>query len=177
MMKLNQKQLGLMKKPMIVSFVVFIVALYTVLAVYGTVNPLTGGRVGGIMVNTDDTVDQNTKTGVLQYRELSYPFQTHRGVYTDENGVEKTIFNITIDYNQNSKFSDDGMYNPGNVVDIGDSNWKIYYSDLNKTFFIVALDLPFTLPLGFGNQIDWIFWYILCTVTLSFIHRKLLGVE
>jgi len=177
MMKLSRKQFGLNFKPMMVSLVIFFLALYTVLGAYGTIMPFFGTYVGGITVNTNDVVNQDTKTGVLQYKDLSYPFQTHEEVYTDENGAERTRFNITIYYSQNNDFSDDEMYNPGDVVEIGDSKWKIYHSDLNQTFFIVAVDLPFTLPLNFGNQVDWIMWYIICAVTFSFIFRKFLGVE
>ncbi|MEE9323648.1 MAG: EMC3/TMCO1 family protein [Candidatus Aenigmarchaeota archaeon] len=178
MMKLSRKQFGLNTKPMMVSLLVFFLALYTVLGAYGTTIPIVGTYVGGILVNTDEVVNQDTHTGVLKYKDLSYPLQVRNESHEDE----RTAFKIAIDHDQNNGFSDDEMYSPGDIVKIGNLRWKIHHSDMDKTFFILSLGLPFTPPplpvLGnTGNQVDWIWWYVLCAITLSFTIRKLLGVE
>lgn len=176
MMSLNKKQFGMMKKPLAISFLVYIVALYTLFLPYGQVIPITGQKAGGITLVTDNEVNQLTRTGVLEYAGSSY--QARVTVQNPEG--ENKAYNLTIDLNGNGDLSDDRVLNEGDVARIGDSSWKVHSTGLESTFFVISVDLPFTLYtliLPPTRHIDWIWWYILCVLAISTIFRKMMGVE
>ncbi|NIM47307.1 MAG: DUF106 domain-containing protein [Candidatus Aenigmarchaeota archaeon] len=66
---------------------------------------------------------------------------------------------------------------PCNDQAIGDYKWDINLEGENSVKFsrIVVL-LPFSLPF-FGNDFGWLFWYILTSLILNSLFRRILGVE
>jgi len=99
--------------------------------------------------------------------------------------IENDEGNLTIDektYNlqlneENLVLDNIGCEIPCNDQEIGDYKWDINLEGEDKVKFsrIVVL-LPFSLPY-FGNDFGWLFWYVLISVMLSSIFRRILGVE
>jgi len=120
---------------------------------------------------------------------LGFIHQAYSGVVveTNEEGIgyfSFTGFNhslrienekVTIDSNDNGDFSDDESYSEGGVANIGDMYWHVFPEE-KKTSMYLLVRMPFPLPV-FGYYLNWLGWYILCTLPATWILRKLLGVE
>jgi uncharacterized membrane protein (DUF106 family) len=120
---------------------------------------------------------------------LGFINQTYSGfvVETNEGGIGYFSFmefnhslrieneKVTIDNNDNGDFSDDESYSEGGVANIGDIHWHVFPEEKKATMYLLVR-MPFPLPL-FGYHLNWLGWYILCTLPATWILRKLLGVE
>jgi uncharacterized membrane protein (DUF106 family) len=120
---------------------------------------------------------------------LSMVNQTYSGVVaeTNENGIGYFSFaginhtlmeengNVRIDTNGNGDFSDESSYAEGDVADIENTYWQVFPEE-GKTSMYLLIRMPFPLPFV-GYYLNWLLWYILCTLPATWIFRKFLGVE
>ncbi|NIO23019.1 MAG: DUF106 domain-containing protein [Candidatus Aenigmarchaeota archaeon] len=120
---------------------------------------------------------------------LGFVHQTYSGVVveTNENGIGYFSFmdfnhtlkyeseSVAIDTNGNGDFSDEESYSSGEVANIGNIDWHVFPEE-DKTSMYLLIRMPFPLPF-FGYHLNWLMWYIICTLPATWIFRKLLGVE
>jgi uncharacterized membrane protein (DUF106 family) len=120
---------------------------------------------------------------------LGFIHQTYSGVVVETNkeGIGYFSFmefnhsmrieneKVTIDSNDNGDFSDEQSYSEGEVANIGDIYWHVFSEEKKATMYLLV-GMPFPLPV-FGYHLNWLGWYILCTLPATWILRKLLGVE
>jgi len=138
-LNLSNKQFKMTMKPMMVSLIIFFIAL-----------PILGEAYG------DKNVVLDSNKGNLTLDGKNYSLELNDGKITLDN-IECKI--------------------PCDEQMIGDYKWNIYTENNNTVKFsrIVAL-LPFSLPY-FDNDLGWLAWYIIISLVLSFVFRKILGVE
>jgi len=120
---------------------------------------------------------------------LGFIHQTYSGVVveTNDNGIGYFSFagfnhtlrveneKVSIDTNDNGEFSDDESYSKEDVAEIGDIHWHVFPEE-DKASMYILVRMPFPLPI-FGYYLNWLGWYIICTLPATWILRKLLGVE
>lgn len=82
---------------------------------------------------------------------------------------------VTIDTNDNGDFSDEESYSKGDVSRIDGIYWNVIPEE-ERVHMYLLVRTPFPLPFV-GYYLNWLFWYVLCTLPATWILRKLLGVE
>lgn len=98
--------------------------------------------------------------------------------------LENNVGNLTIDEkNYNFQLNEEkiAVNNteckiPCNDQAIGNYKWDISMENNTVKLSRIVVLLPFSLPF-FGDDFGWLAWYIIVSVLLSFIFRKILGVE
>lgn len=120
---------------------------------------------------------------------LGFVHQTYSGVVaeTNPNGIGYFSFmdfnhtlrieneKVTIDTNGNGDFSDETSYSEGEIAEIEKTYWQVFPEE-EKTSMYLLIRMPFPLPF-MGYYLNWLMWYILCTLPATWIFRKSLGVE
>ncbi len=147
MMKVSQKQFRMNMKPMFVSMIIVIFLLGFVHQAYN-----------GVAVKTN----QNG-IGYFSFTGFNHTLRIEN---------EK----VSIDVNDNGDFSDEEAYAKGDVARVGGVYWSVSPESDEKTDMFLLIRMPFPLPI-FGYYLNWLGWYILCTLPATWIFRKLLGVE
>lgn len=147
MMKASQKQFKSNMKPMMVSMIVVIFLL------------------GFIHQNYSGIVIETNEDGIGYFSFMDF-----------NHSVRIENENVRIDVNDNGDFSDEESYSEGGVALIGNTNWQVFPEKENKASMYLLIGMPFPLPF-FGYYLNWLGWYILCTLPATWIFRKFLGVE
>jgi len=138
MLALSNKQLKMSMKPMIVSLIIFFIALPIISEAYG-----------------DKTVALDSNTGNFTLDGTNYTLALNEGKINLD-GIQCNI--------------------PCDEQTIGNYEWNILM-DNNSTVRLsrIVVLLPFSLPY-FENDLGWLAWYIIISLVLSFVFRKILGV-
>ncbi|MBI4021690.1 MAG: DUF106 domain-containing protein [Candidatus Aenigmarchaeota archaeon] len=183
--QLNQKQMRMTMKPMMVSLLIFIFALSWLGTVYG---PAVG-------VHTEETTIPALGSG---WKGTFSPLNA------SDTAVEAFVYDnnqtVRLDVNGNGDFLDDPAFPAGEVLYQTEGQyWKFAGKDQGRwpfaapqpAVFIFTPDiiaLPFPLPLPawdyvgipfvvLEDHLSWFWWYVLITLPATFVFRKLLGVE
>ena len=162
LMRASSGQAKMSMKPMMASLVIFGITLWFLATVYGPVlefpTTATGTGLGSV------------KEGVFQYQGENLSF-----VYYESSGPK-----VKMDLNGNG-FEDDAE-KPFNEVlfERGPLMWKATATAEKEGQTIVSfapdiVTLPFALPF-LGGTISWFWWYILVSIPVNIVFRKLLGV-
>ncbi|NIO19273.1 MAG: DUF106 domain-containing protein [Candidatus Aenigmarchaeota archaeon] len=120
---------------------------------------------------------------------ISFIHQTYSGVVieTSDEGMGYFAFadfnhslrmegeSVRIDVNDNGDFSDEESYSKDDVAKIDNIHWHVFPEE-GKTSMFLLVKMPFPLPFV-GYHLNWLLWYILCTLPATWILRKLMGVE
>jgi uncharacterized membrane protein (DUF106 family) len=133
----NSKVMRMTMKPMLVSFVVVILFLPFLSAVYG-----------------DHLVALNNNAGNFTFNE--------------------NVYDIVKD-GSNLKISGNDCASPC-MQKIDNIDWKITSENNNVKFARVLVMLPIALPI-FGAYIGWLGWYILVSIPVMIVIRKLLKIN
>jgi uncharacterized membrane protein (DUF106 family) len=156
MLKLSQKQMKSTMKPMFVSMAI-------ILLILGYVN----SAYSGVLVELEG--DDTSGTGTFAYRDYEYPLMAER--YGD-------VIEVKVDTDNNGNFGDETPYVAGDLVYLEDTHWAVSPGeDLKTVKMDLAVKLPFTMPILGWTYLNWLFWYVLCTLPATFLFRKALGVE
>ncbi|MCK5023137.1 MAG: DUF106 domain-containing protein [Candidatus Aenigmarchaeota archaeon] len=163
MMKLSQKQMSKTMKPMFISMAV-------VLLLLGYIN----NTYNGVLVELDQ--DDATMYGTFAYMGFSHDLKAEK---VDD------VVTVTVDTNDNNDFSDEESYVNGDIASIEDSYWIVIpgeAADENGVMkanvkMDLAVKLPFVMPFVGWTSLNWLFWYVLCTLPATFVFRRFLGVE
>lgn len=153
MMKLSQKQMKLTMKPMFISMAVVLLLLGYI-----------GSAYGGIAVELGED-----GTGEFTYGGESYALASEEAGDT---------VSVTVDTDGDGDLSDETPHASGQVVKIGDNYWSVTASqDAEPVTMEFAVVLPFTMPILGWTWLNWLFWYVLCTLPATLLFRRFLGVE
>jgi len=147
MMKASQKQFKSNMKPMFISMLVVIFLLGFIHQSYS-----------GIVVETNDN-----GIGYFAFMNFNYSLR-----------IENE--RVTIDVNDNGDFSNEESYSEGGIAYIENIHWQVSPENEERTSMYLLIKLPFPLPFA-GYYLNWLMWYILCTLPATWIFRKFLGVE
>ncbi len=161
MLKASQGQFRMSMKPMMVTMLVFMLLL-------GWLNTNFGGV-------TADFGDEDTF--------FTYGGAEHLLSYTGNAGD----FVTGVDFNDNGVFTDDEMFQKGDIFEYEETYWRpiaktegFYMFATEKDnavqFEMLIAKLPFTLPF-IGNYVTWFWWYIFISLPATFVLRKVMGVE
>ncbi len=162
MMKFSQKQFRMSMKPMMVTMLMFFLLL-------GWLNTNFGG------VNADLTENPEAK---FAYADIEHD------LYYESSGDS---FITGVDLNDDNKFSDDEIFDEGEIFTYNGAMWQpgpmmegFYMFATPKEnsvhFEMFVAEMPFSLPF-IGSHLSWFWWYIFISLPMTFIFRKLLGVE
>jgi uncharacterized membrane protein (DUF106 family) len=147
MLKASQKQFRQNLKPMMLSFLIFIIALGWLGSAYG-----------------DVVVSLSNSTNLLfTYQGVSHKMQL-------EGNLTK------VDLNLDGQFSQEEALAQGSVFSYGGMDWKVdIVPDKEIRLQAIVAQSPFTIPF-IGSELNWFWLYIIIVLPLSMVFRKLLNV-
>lgn len=147
MMRASQKQFRQNMKPMMLSFLVFIIALGWLGSAYG-----------------DVVISVSNSTNLLfTYQGVSHKMQL-------EGNLTK------VDLNLDGQFSQEEVFAQGSVFSYGGMDWKVnIVPDKEIRLQAIVAQSPFTIPF-IGLELSWFWLYIIIVLPLSVVFRKLLNV-
>jgi uncharacterized membrane protein (DUF106 family) len=142
----NSKLMRMTMKPMIVSFIIVIIFLPWLAAVYG-----------------DVTAPMQNSTGVVTLKGINHTFSVKDGEISVEGGV-------------NFKELSSGSQSCDNACFVIDNRKYEAYQDKNSIKFApIVATFPFMLPV-FGYTAGWLGWYLIVSIPLVVIIRKLMKI-
>jgi len=147
MMKASQKQFRKNMKPMMVSMIVVIFLLGFIHQNYS-----------GVVIRTDENGIGYFSFGGFNHSVL----------------LEKE--KVRIDVDDDGDFSDEESFSKGDVVRVENIHWQVSPEGENKVSMYLLIRMPFPLPFV-GYYLNWLLWYILCTLPATWLFRKFMGVE
>ena len=162
MMKASQKQFRTSMKPMMATMLIFFLLL-------GWLNTNFGG------VSADFSENPDAK---FAYADIEH------GLYYESTGDS---FRTGVDFNDDGTFSEGEMFDEGEIFAFNGAMWKAgpmmegFYmfatpKENSVHFEMYIAEMPFSLPF-IGSHLSWFWWYIFISLPVTFIFRKLLGVE
>lgn len=146
LMSENGKIMRMSLKPMVVSFIIVILALPWISGIYG-----------------DKEVKLNDGKGELNIDSSVYQ-------------VQKINFSEKFNQNGSVEISGIGFIEtPKNGIEIGGSRWNVAMSGNEVKFSRIIAYMPFALPFV-GSELGWLGWYFLSALLFMVVTRKLLKV-
>jgi len=149
-------------------------------------NPQEANRITGeTLALTNKQFRMTMKPMLLTLIVVGLILPVMADMYGDKiSSIENNMGNITLDGKNYTlqltagKLSLDNIECniPCNGQTIGGYNWNIILEDGKVKFSRVVVLLPFSLPY-FQNDFGWLMWYIILSIPLGQLFRKLMGAE
>jgi uncharacterized membrane protein (DUF106 family) len=148
MLKASQSQFRHNLRPMMFSFIIFIVAI---------------GWIGGLYADV-----------AVPFTDASPGF-TYRGV--SHNVSFDSATNTTkVDLNLDGQFSQEETFAQGSMFSYGGMIWKVKVEPSKEILFqAIVAKSPVSIPF-IGSEFNWFWWYLIIILPSSMIFRKLLDI-
>lgn len=173
-LKLSNKQMSLNMRTTIITLIV-------VMAILPWLSYISSVPTTSFVVNQENVYFATFDDSIFHANSKTAYFQINN--FTKEGDKScflfscSQVYNYTFDLNKDgdSIFEIKGLKAGDNVTLI--NNWVIGGVKGDKVYLgLISVNLPFYLPY-FGYKFGWLMWYIVLSFPLSFLFRKMLGVE